>query len=103
MQHKQILGLMAAVSGVVSAHNRRTAFADRCRTQPKICREGTIDAETLRDRLASVEKLRADLRFVHLRTHLVTLKILTPHQVQLYNSLRGYTTTTNDHSAHQGH
>ena len=66
-------------------------------------REGTIDEELLRDRLVSIESLKAELRFVHLRTHLVTLEILTPHQVQLYNTLRGYTTSSEDHNAHQGH
>ncbi len=66
-------------------------------------RDGTIDEESLRDRLISIESLRAELRFVHLRTHLVTLEILTPHQVQLYNSLRGYTTAPEDHGAHHGH
>lgn len=66
-------------------------------------REGTIDEESLRDALDSIESLKAELRFVHLRTHLVTLEILTPHQVQLYNTLRGYNASTEDHSAHQGH
>lgn len=66
-------------------------------------REGTIDEESLRDRLDSIESLRAELRFVHLSTHLVTLEILTPHQVQLYNTLRGYMTAPEDHGAHHGH
>lgn len=66
-------------------------------------RERTIDEESLRDMLVSIESLKAELRYVHLRTHLVTLEIMTPHQVQLYNNLRGYTATTEDHSAHQGH
>ena len=66
-------------------------------------REGTIDEESLRDALDSIESLKAELRFVHLRTHLVTLEILTPHQVQLYNTLRGYNASGKDHSAHQGH
>lgn len=66
-------------------------------------REGTIDEESLRDALDSIESLKAELRFVHLRTHLVTIEILTPHQVQLYNTLRGYTTAPEDHGAHHGH
>jgi Spy/CpxP family protein refolding chaperone len=66
-------------------------------------RDGTIDEESLRDALGSIESLKAELRFVHLRTHLVTLEILTPHQVQLYNSLRGYAASTEDHGAHHGH
>lgn len=66
-------------------------------------REGTIDEEWLRDRLISIESLKAELRFVHLRTHLVTLEVLTPHQVQLYNAVRGYNASAEDHSAHQGH
>lgn len=66
-------------------------------------REGTIDEPSLRDALDIIESLKADLRFVHLRTHLVTLEILTPHQVQLYNTLRGYTPVPEDHGAHHGH
>ncbi len=66
-------------------------------------RDGTIDEESLRDRLVSIESLKAELRFVHLRTHLVTLEILTPHQVQLYNTLRGYTTAPETHDTHHGH
>jgi Spy/CpxP family protein refolding chaperone len=66
-------------------------------------RERTIDEESLRDRLGSIESLKAELRFVHLRTHLVTLDILTPHQVQLYNGLRGYTTVPEAHGTHHGH
>ena len=66
-------------------------------------RDGTIDEESLRDVLDIIESLKAELRFVHLRTHLVTIEILTPHQVQLYNTLRGYNASMEDHSAHQGH
>jgi Spy/CpxP family protein refolding chaperone len=66
-------------------------------------REETIDEESLCDALGSIESLKAGLRFVHLRTHLVTLEILTPRQVQLYSSLRGYTTTLEDHNMPHEH
>jgi hypothetical protein len=45
--------------------------------------------------------LEAELRFVHLSTHLATIDILSPHQVMLYNSLRGYETLPSDHDQHQ--
>lgn len=64
-------------------------------------REGTIAAEDLQDALAQAEQIRADLRFVHLSTHLATIDILTFHQVRQYSTLRGY--GSGDHSGHGGH
>ncbi len=64
-------------------------------------REGTISADGLEDALARAEQIRADLRFVHLNTHLATLDILTVHQVRQYNTLRGY--ASGGHSGHSGH
>lgn len=34
----------------------------------------------------------AELRYVHLSTHLRTLPILTPRQIHTYNRIRGYFT-----------
>ena len=53
-------------------------------------RHAHIDEPTLRDALEHIGGLRADLRFIHLRTHLETKALLTPEQVARYNALRGY-------------
>ncbi len=63
-------------------------------------REETISIEYLADQLDLIGDLRADLRYVHLSTHLSTITILTSHQVQQYNVLRGY--ADEDHSMDHG-
>ena len=63
-------------------------------------REETITTDYLASQLELIEGLRADLRFVHLSTHLSTITILTPHQIQQYNVLRGY--ADEGHAGHHG-
>lgn len=53
--------------------------------------EGDLDANRLRELLGEAEAARAELRFVHLSSHLETLTILRGEQVDRYNALRGYT------------
>jgi Spy/CpxP family protein refolding chaperone len=53
-------------------------------------RTETITEEWLQQQLAEISRLEAQLGFIHLRTHLATLDILSPHQVMAYNRLRGY-------------
>lgn len=50
----------------------------------------SIDKADLKAKLAEIEKVRAELRYVHLATHLDTPSILKPEQITLYNQLRGY-------------
>lgn len=50
----------------------------------------TVDKNSLRAKLSEIEKIRAELRFVHLATHLETPSILSPKQIAMYNRLRGY-------------
>ena len=64
-------------------------------------RAGTIDAETLRARVAAAEAARSKLRVVHMEAHLAAAPLLTPHQRHLYNTLRGY--AGNAHEMHQPH
>ena len=67
-------------------------------------REGSIQDETLETQLSELGVLYSQLRFTHLRTHLSTIDILTPHQVFLYNSIRGYANEMPEgHSGHAGH
>ena len=62
-------------------------------------RETRIDEGFLETQLLAIGNLQAQLRFVHLRTHLASIDILMPHQIVLYNTLRGYDTDNAD----QGH
>lgn len=50
-----------------------------------------IDGPNLRERVARIATLQSDLRLIHLRTHLETRALLTDHQVEQYNEMRGYT------------
>ena len=52
--------------------------------------QDTINEELLRDLLERIAQVRAQLRFVHLSTHLKTPDIVTAEQIALYNELRGY-------------
>ena len=52
--------------------------------------QGTISEELLRDLLEQIGQVRAQLRYVHLSTHLKTPDIVTKEQIELYNKLRGY-------------
>ena len=53
-------------------------------------RQGSIIEPELQRRAAQIGQLQAELRLVHLRTHLETKKLLTAHQIERYNQLRGY-------------
>ncbi len=53
-------------------------------------RHAHIDEATLRDLVDRIGRSRADLRFIHLRTHLETKPLLTAEQIARYNALRGY-------------
>jgi Spy/CpxP family protein refolding chaperone len=65
-------------------------------------RNQTIDEATLDTQLQQIADLQAQLRFVHLSTHLATVEILSPHQIQQYNVLRGYAEMPAGHN-HPGH
>ena len=54
-------------------------------------RAGTITEPDLRARLARIAALQGELRMIHLRTHLEARAVLSRHQVERYNELRGYT------------
>lgn len=64
-------------------------------------RQQTIDETSLESQLQAIATLQAQLRFVHLNTHLAMIDVLLPHQVMLYNSLRGYADMPMEHNQHQ--
>lgn len=53
-------------------------------------KDKTVDAESLKTLINNAEAARANLRYVHLSAHLETPRILTKHQIMMYNQLRGY-------------
>lgn len=63
---------------------------------------GAMDAEALEKRLTEIALLEGQIRRTHLAAHLEQKKVLSQHQVQLYNQLRGYSTSA-EHDAHRGH
>lgn len=54
-------------------------------------RNQTIDEDSLAPQVTALAKKYGQLRLLHLRTHLSALDLLAPHQLTLYNQLRGYT------------
>jgi hypothetical protein len=50
----------------------------------------TYNNENLLFQIKKIENIRGRLRYVHLSKHLETVKILSDHQISLYNKLRGY-------------
>lgn len=62
-----------------------------------------ITPQSLNKQLNSIANVRKKLRFVHLATHLKTTNILTPHQTNEYNWLRGYHSGDPCKSVPEGH
>ncbi len=55
-------------------------------------KSGDLDETSLKQLIDDAEAARADLRFVHLSRHLMTLEFLDDEQVTAYAVLRGYAT-----------
>lgn len=63
--------------------------------------ERTINESDLQKLLNETSEINAQLRFLHLRTHIVSVPVLTNHQLRTYERLRGYESTAG--SSHAGH
>ena len=63
-------------------------------------RAGTISPTVLQEHVSRLTTLWGELRLVHLRAHLETHALLTPHQLQRYNAVRGYTPHGTDQEQH---
>lgn len=64
-------------------------------------RAGTVEESALQARAARIAGFHGELRVVHLRTHLETRALLTEHQLQRYNQVRGYTGGEAGHAPHR--
>lgn len=64
--------------------------------------EEKAGVDSVRDVLATISALQAELRFVHLNAHLATRSVLTDAQVSHYDQLRGYTKPLGAEHDHSG-
>jgi Spy/CpxP family protein refolding chaperone len=65
---------------------------------------GTIAEAQVEQLVTEIGTMQGQLRLVHLRAHLAQRAILTSAQVRQYDTLRGYNTSSHDHSGpHRGH
>lgn len=64
---------------------------------------GKISKKELEKKLNEIGKYRAQLRYVHLKTHLEQKNILSDSQVKHYDMLRGYSGNSINHHNHDGH
>jgi Spy/CpxP family protein refolding chaperone len=64
----------------------------------------TISADELKRATARIGATQAELRNAHLKYHLATAQILSPHQLHQYAMLRGYAAgdMPSDHHRHHG-
>jgi Spy/CpxP family protein refolding chaperone len=61
---------------------------------------GSIDADSLKTLLSDIGALEANIRYVHLIAHLEQKALLTQHQIQRYDQLRGYGTSADGEHKH---
>jgi hypothetical protein len=63
--------------------------------------KGTITADRLKNILADIATLQGQLRAAHLAAHLTLLDVLSEHQIQEYQRLRGCAAQEHEHN-HRG-
>jgi hypothetical protein len=62
-----------------------------------------INEKNLKDMVLDISTLNGKLRLVHLRAHLQMVDILSPRQIDSYDSLRGYKEGSPDNNQHHAH
>ena len=87
-QHAEV----AAIFDRMRAHAQvlGAAVVAQEQTLDSLFAEGTITAERLKSLLADIATLQGQLRAAHLAAHLTLLDVLSQHQIQEYQRLRGY-------------
>jgi Spy/CpxP family protein refolding chaperone len=85
-QEAQARALMQAT--FEEARRKGAALLDAERRLAELFARGAADDQRVRDALAAAEQARADLRLVHLRSHLRTRDLLTPAQRERYHAER---------------
>lgn len=74
---------------------------DRERDLDRFFVAGEADPGRLESLLMEIGKIRAKLRYVHLNAHVEQRSVLTPHQIGLYDKLRGYGSGRHHHTGHE--
>lgn len=52
--------------------------------------DGSISSASLRELITRIAILNGELRYIHLSAHLALEHVLTPAQIEMYDSMRGY-------------
>ncbi len=74
------------------------ALIEQERILDRLFANQSVSEALLESQLTTISQLEARIRYVHLSTHLSQVKILTQHQVKLYDKLRGYSTGKHTHT-----
>jgi Spy/CpxP family protein refolding chaperone len=85
-QEAQARALMHAT--FEEARRKGTGLLDAERRLTELFARGAADDQRVREAVATVEQARAELRLVHLRSHLRTRDLLTPAQRERYHAER---------------
>ncbi|HZH42846.1 MAG TPA: hypothetical protein VEY50_02000 [Lysobacter sp.] len=112
LEHAETLGLSAeqkrATEALYAGMQARARELGRALVEAEGALErqfadGTITPATLSNALQRIGALQAQLREVHLQTHLQQKALLSAQQVRRYAELRGYTDGgTHEHGRHSG-
>jgi len=65
-------------------------IVDREQELNRLFAEAGASYERLQKLVNEIARLQGELRYTHLRAHIATRAVLTPHQVKRYDVLRGY-------------
>lgn len=84
-----------------SARETGAKFVEAERALDAAFKARAVDDAVLRERVETAEKLRAELRRIHLAAHLETTPVLTPGQRDAYAKLRGYAQGASGHDGHR--
>ncbi|HVE49348.1 MAG TPA: hypothetical protein VNG69_06990 [Casimicrobiaceae bacterium] len=100
-QKQRTESLFAAMESKAIAAGRR--LVDEERKLDRLFASKTIDRRSLERSLKRIGELQAEVRRVHLETHLAQIRILSPAQVSSYMALRGYSNPmrTEGHFGHK--
>lgn len=73
------------------------AIVEKERALDRLFAAGTATGETLAKAMKEIAALQGELRAAHLMAHIEMKQVLTPAQVSLYDTLRGYTSGQPEH------
>lgn len=92
-QEERIQNLFESMQQEAISHG--TALIEAEETLDRMFQEKEISEENLKSQLEILSSIQAQLRGVHLSAHLSMMEILTDEQIQRYQEVRGYSTSSN--------